>query len=96
MIRNHNYHKNSKNFGTQNNYHNCPNMTGLHTGYICSARSKDNFPLLLVTVDETWVHYCEPENKAQSHLWVAPMAKEVQDSTICWQGDGHVFWDYFG
>ena len=44
-----------------------------------------------MTVDETWVHYYEPENKAQSSVgraWV-PKAKEVQDATICWQGDGH-------
>ena len=27
---------------------------------------KDAFLLHLVTVDETWAHYCEPENKAQS------------------------------
>ena len=38
---------------------------------VCSAllkrfRSKDDFLLRLVTVDETWVHYYEPENKAQS------------------------------
>ena len=38
---------------------------------VCSAllkrfRSKDYFLLHLVTVDETWVHYYEPENKAQS------------------------------
>ena len=38
---------------------------------VCSAllkrfRSKDDFLLHLVTVDETWVHYYEPENKAQS------------------------------
>ena len=37
---------------------------------VCSAllkrfRSKDDFLLRLVTVDETWVHYYEPENKAQ-------------------------------
>ena len=54
-------------------------------------RSKDDFLLRLVTVDETWVHYYEPENKAQSSVgkaWV-PEAKEVQDATICWQGDGH-------
>ena len=47
--------------------------------------------LRLVTVDETWVHYYEPENKTQSSVgraWV-PEAKEVQDATICWQGDGH-------
>ena len=63
---------------------------------VCSAllkrfRSKDDFLLHLVTVDETWVHYYEPENKAQSRqgrAWV-PKAKEVQDASICWQGDGH-------
>ena len=45
-----------------------------------------------MTVDETWVHYYEPENKTQESsvgmAWV-PEAKEVQDTTICWQGDGH-------
>ena len=35
----------------------------------CSAllkrcKSKDDFLLRFVTVDETWVHYYEPENKA--------------------------------
>ena len=64
---------------------------------VCSAllkrfRSKDDFLLRLVTVDETWVHYYEPENKAQEssvgRAWV-PEDKEVQDATICWQGDGH-------
>ena len=35
-------------------------------------RSKDVFLLHLVTVDETWVHYYEPENKAQSRQWVGP------------------------
>ena len=61
-------------------------------------RSKDGFLLRLVTVDETWIHYDEPENKAQSRQWVGPgsEAKEVQDSTICWQGDGHCFWDAKG
>ena len=55
-------------------------------------RSKDDFPLHLETVDETWVHYYEPENKAQSRQWVGPSvpeAKEVQDATIYWQGDSH-------
>ena len=42
---------------------------------VCSAllkcfRSKDEFLLRLVTVDGTWVHYYEPENKARSHQWV--------------------------
>ena len=44
---------------------------------VCSAllkhfRSKDDFLLCLMTVDETLVHYYEPENKAQSHQWVGP------------------------
>ena len=44
---------------------------------VCSAllkrfRSKDDFLLRLVTVGETWVHYYEPENKAQSCQWVRP------------------------
>ena len=63
---------------------------------VCSAllkrfRSKDDFLLCLVTVDKTWVHYYEPENKAQSSVgraWV-PEMKEVQDATIYWQGDCH-------
>ena len=37
---------------------------------VCSAllkrfRSKDDFLFRLVTLNETWVHYYEPENKAQ-------------------------------
>ena len=48
---------------------------------LCSAllkcfRSKDDFLLRLVTVDETWVHYCEPETKALCRAWI-PKAKEV-------------------
>ena len=35
-------------------------------------RSKYDFLLRLVTVDEIWVHYYEPENKAQSRQWVGP------------------------
>ena len=34
--------------------------------------SKDDFHLRLVTVDETWVQYYEPEYKAQSRQWVGP------------------------
>ena len=32
-------------------------------------RSNDDFLLRLVTVNETWVHYYESENKAQSLQW---------------------------
>ena len=44
---------------------------------VCSAllkrfRSKEDCLLHLVTVDETWVHYYEPENKVKSHQWVGP------------------------
>ena len=40
---------------------------------VCSAllkrfRSKDDFLLCLVTVDETWVHYYEPENLSKGVL----------------------------
>ena len=35
-------------------------------------RSKDDFLLHLVTVDDTWVYHFEPENKAQSRQWVRP------------------------
>ena len=64
---------------------------------VCSAllkrfRSKDDFLLRLVNVDETWVYYYKPENKTQSRQWEgpgSPEAKEGQDATICWQGDGH-------
>ena len=63
---------------------------------VCSAllkrfRSKGDFLLHLVTVDETWVIITSQRIKL-SHQWVgpgSPEAKEVQDATICWQGDGH-------
>ena len=55
-------------------------------------RSKeDDFLSRMVTVDDIWVHYYEPENKAQSRQWVGPGSetKEVQNATLCWQGDGN-------
>ena len=58
-------------------------------------RSKeDDFLSRLMTVDETWVHYYEPENKAQSRQSVGPGSprpkfKEVQNTTLCWQDDGN-------
>ena len=62
-------------------------------------RSKeDDFLSHLVTVDETWVHYYEPENKAQSPECRAGVSetKEVQNATLCWEGDGNLFWDAQG
>ena len=57
----------------------------VRSAFLKLFRSKDDFLLHLVSVDETRVHYYEPENKAQSSVgraWV-PKAKEIQDATIC-------------
>ena len=73
---------------------------------VCSAllkrfRSKeDDFFSHLVTVDETWVHYYVPENKAQSPECRAGVSEAiVQNATLCWQGDGNCIlgctWRYY-
>ena len=78
---------------------------------VCSAllkcfRSKHDFLLRLVTVDETWIHYYEPENKAQSHQWVGagsprpkkfktqPSAGKVM-ATVFWDAKGVIMLDFF-
>ena len=71
---------------------------------MCSAllkrfRSKDDFLLRLVTVDETWVHYYEPENKAQSHQWVgpgSPRPKKFKTQPSAGKVMATVFWDAKG
>ena len=66
--------------------------TSVYSALFKQFRSKeDDFLSRLVTVDETWVHYYEPENKAQSAECGARVseAKEVQNATLCWQGDGN-------
>ena len=71
---------------------------------VCSAllksfRSKDDFLLRLVTVDETWVHYYEPENKAQSHQWVGPGSlrpKKFKTQPSAGKVMATVFWDAKG
>ena len=68
---------------------------------VCSAllkrfRSKDDFLLRLVTVDETWVHYYEPENKAQSRQWVgpgSPRSKKFKTQPSASKVIATVFWD---
>ena len=68
---------------------------------VCSAllkrfRSKDEFLLRLVTVDETWVHYYEPENKAQSRQWVgpgSPRPKKFKTQSSAGKVMATVFWD---
>ena len=76
---------------------------------VCSAllkrfRSKDDFLLRLVTVDETWVHYYEPENKAQSRQWVGPGSPRPKKfktqpsagkATVFWDAKGVIMLDFF-
>ena len=71
---------------------------------VCSAllkrfRSKDDFLLHLVTVDETWVHYYEPENKAQNRQWVgpgSPRPKKFKTQPSAGKVMATVFWDSKG
>ena len=68
---------------------------------VCNAllkrfRSKDDFLLRLVTVDETWVHYYEPENKTQ---WVgpgSPRPKTFKTQPSAGKVMTTVFWDAKG
>ena len=62
-------------------------------------RSKDDFLLRLVTVDETSVHYYEPENKAQSRQWVGPGSlrpKKFKTQLSAGKVMATVFWDAKG
>ena len=71
---------------------------------ICSAllkssRSKDDFLLRLVTVDETWVHYYEPDTKAQSRQWAGPESprpKMFKSQPSAGKVMATVFWDAKG
>ena len=71
---------------------------------VCSAllksfRSKDYFLLCLVTVDETWVRYYDPENKAQSRQWVgpgSPRPKKFKTQPSAGKVMATVFWDAKG
>ena len=71
---------------------------------VCSAllkrfRSNDDFLLRLVTVDETWVHYYEPENKTQSRQWVgpgSPRPKTFKTQPSAGKVMATVFWDSKG
>ena len=63
-------------------------------------RSKKNdFLSHLVTVDETWVHYYEPENKAQSRQSVgpgSPRPKKFKMQPSAGKVMATVFWDAQG
>ena len=52
-----------------------------------------------MTVDETWVHYYEPENKAQSRQWVGsgcPRPKKFKTQPSAGKVMATVFWDAKG
>ena len=71
---------------------------------VCSAllkcfRSKDDFLLCPVTVNVTWIHYYEPENKAQSSQWVGPgfpRPKKFKTQPSAGKVMATVFWDAKG
>ena len=70
---------------------------------VCSTllkhfRSKDDFLLCLVTVDETWVHYYKPVNIAQSRQWVgpgSPRPKKFKTQPSAGKVMATVFWDAY-
>ena len=51
-----------------------------------------------MTVDETWIHNYEPENKAPSRQWVGPGSQRPRSSRQPSAGKGMatVFWDAKG
>ena len=64
-----------------------------------SVLCKPAFLLHLVTVDETWVHYYEPENKGQSRQWVgpgSPRQKKFKTQPFAGKVMATVFWDAKG
>ena len=49
-----------------------------------------------MTVDETWVHFYEPKNKAQSRQWVepgSPTPKKFKTQQSAGKVMATVFWD---
>ena len=52
--------------------------------------------LRMVTVDETWFHYYEPETKAQSRQWVGPGSKKFKTQPSAGKVMATVFWDAKG
>ena len=52
-----------------------------------------------MTLDETWVHYYEPENKAQSRQWVGPgfpRLEKFKPQPSAGKVMAAVFWDTKG
>ena len=69
------------------------NRASVYTALLKRFRpKKDDFLSCLVTIDETWVHYYEPENKAQSCQSVgpgSPRPNKFKTQPSARQGDGN-------
>ena len=74
--------------------------TSVYSALLKRFRSKENdFLSRLVTVDETWVHYYEPENKAQSRQSVgrgSPRPKKFKTQPSAGKVMATVIWDAQG
>ena len=72
----------------------------VYSALLKQFRSKeDDFLSHLVTVDETWVHYYEPENKAQGRESVglgSPRPKKFKTQSSAGKVMATVFWDAQG
>lgn len=59
---------------------------------------EDSFLNRLVTTDETWAHYYEPENKWQSLVWKHPTSPSAKNSStvsaICRKGNDSSLLEY--
>ena len=74
--------------------------TSVYSALLKRFRSmEDDFLSCLVTVDETWVHYYEPENKAKSRQSVgpgSPRPKKFKTQPSAGKVMATVFWDAQG
>ena len=72
----------------------------VYSALLKQFRSKeDDFLSRLVTVEETWVHYNEPENKAQSRQSAgpgSPRPKKFKTQPSAGKVMATVFWDAQG
>ena len=76
-----------------------PTRASVFSALLKRFRSKDDFLLRLVTVDEIWVHYYESENKAQSRQCVgpgSPRPKKFKTQPSAGKVMATVFWDAKG
>ena len=74
-------------------------IASVYSALLKRFRSKeDDFLSRLVTVDETWIHYYEPENEAQSRQCRAgsPRPKKFKTQPSAGKVIATVFWDAQG